>query len=73
MIWYCGSLKGYINLDLYLLQFVSYYTISVSYEVVRVRKFVILEKPVNDIKKIMLYEVSDGVYLFIYNVIDDVP
>ena len=39
----------------------------------RMRKYLILNKPVNDTKKIMIYDCSEGVYVFYYDSVDDVP
>lgn len=36
------------------------------------RKYSILKEPVNDIKKVMIYEMDDGVYVFLYNTVMDV-
>jgi len=41
--------------------------------VIELRKYAILRKAMNEIEKIMLYESSDGVYLFLYNNIEAVP
>ena len=37
------------------------------------RKYAILKESINEIKKVMLYESHDGVYIFLYDVIDDYP
>jgi len=37
------------------------------------RKYIILDIPINDIKKVMIVEVEDEVNMFLYNTSDDVP
>ncbi|WP_042273379.1 hypothetical protein [Faecalimicrobium dakarense] len=37
------------------------------------RKYAILKDPVNDIKKVLLYESTDGVDLFMYDTTNDIP
>ncbi|MCJ7988063.1 hypothetical protein MUB16_36155 [Priestia sp. OVL9] len=37
------------------------------------RKYIILDMPINDIKKVMIVDVKDEVNMFLYNTSDDVP
>lgn len=37
------------------------------------RKYQLLEEPTNSIKKVMLYETSEGVYIFLYDTHEDKP
>ncbi|MCR8630884.1 hypothetical protein [Paenibacillus radicis (ex Xue et al. 2023)] len=35
------------------------------------RKYVVLEKPVDSVKKVMIYESNEGVVVFLYNTDED--
>jgi hypothetical protein len=37
------------------------------------RQYVLLHKPVRIVKKIMIYGSKDGVYVFLYDTVDDRP
>jgi len=37
------------------------------------RKYAILKSPINNIKKVMIYECDEGVYAFPFDTIDDAP
>ncbi|QTL51195.1 MULTISPECIES: hypothetical protein [Priestia] len=37
------------------------------------RKYIILDMPINDIKKVMIVKIKDEVNMFLYDTLDDVP
>jgi hypothetical protein len=39
----------------------------------KMRKYVVLPKPTDNVRKLMIYETTDGVYVFLYDTVKDAP